>query len=311
MYNINNAITRTIVCSVLLFYSSSNNNNNRVTAFSVHSVPPLRRTPRRTTTTTTKELQQQQQQQQLTRGGALLAQSKKETNVKKVVNGKQLYLVTDEGFITKFVINMVGLTFGFACLRSIPSLRQYGTQLITNHLLTTNNVWWFGLGLASSSCCAIQLILNALSVGCAGFNTILGPIRPTLLSGTLLMQIAFWYTGTTTLFRSKLQSSLLVGILSLLPELLTIWTKVRSPASVSTTNNKEYAIALEMGKSVGCAACVTTVKGILDNIQTVVNYNVSMETGTLQLNLTNDTDLATILKTLDAGGYPMKLLDAT
>jgi copper chaperone CopZ len=32
-------------------------------------------------------------------------------------------------------------------------------------------------GLLASSCCVVQLVLNIFSIGCAGFNTILGPYR--------------------------------------------------------------------------------------------------------------------------------------
>ena len=33
-------------------------------------------------------------------------------------------------------------------------------------------------GLLSSSCCLLQILLNFLSLGCAGFNKLLGPLRP-------------------------------------------------------------------------------------------------------------------------------------
>ncbi|KAL5475889.1 hypothetical protein EMCRGX_G025766 [Ephydatia muelleri] len=37
-------------------------------------------------------------------------------------------------------------------------------------------------GLLASSCCVIQLVLNLFSFGCAGFNIVLQPYRPVLLS---------------------------------------------------------------------------------------------------------------------------------
>jgi hypothetical protein len=40
-------------------------------------------------------------------------------------------------------------------------------------------------GLLSSSCCVIQLALNAMSVGCAGFS-VLTPYRPSLIAVTAL-----------------------------------------------------------------------------------------------------------------------------
>jgi uncharacterized protein len=61
---------------------------------------------------------------------------------------------------------------------------------------------WFSAiaaGLLSSSCCAIQLFLNLLSslnlmhVGCAGFNKVLGPVRPVLRGISLLVMAKLWY----------------------------------------------------------------------------------------------------------------------
>lgn len=65
---------------------------------------------------------------------------------------------------------------------------------------------WFSAiagGLLSSSCCALQLLLNLLAslnilhVGCAGFNTVLGPARPMLRGMTLLVLAQLWYQEVT------------------------------------------------------------------------------------------------------------------
>merc|ERR1712188_357460 len=54
-------------------------------------------------------------------------------------------------------------------------------------------------GLLGSSCCILQLGLNVLSVfdivhiGCAGFNVILGPLRPYLRALTLTWLVVLWY----------------------------------------------------------------------------------------------------------------------
>ena len=48
---------------------------------------------------------------------------------------------------------------------------------------------WSLMGLLSSSCCALQLLLNLASMGCAGFNTWLGPVRPHMRALTVLVQI--------------------------------------------------------------------------------------------------------------------------
>ena len=59
-------------------------------------------------------------------------------------------------------------------------------------------------GLLSSSCCAIQLLLNMaaslniIHVGCVGFNKTLGPLRPLLRSITLLIMGKLWFNNLTT-----------------------------------------------------------------------------------------------------------------
>jgi hypothetical protein len=51
---------------------------------------------------------------------------------------------------------------------------------------------WFLMGMLSSSCCIVQLVLSALSFGCAGFNTWLGPVRPLMLAITTWLQLYSW-----------------------------------------------------------------------------------------------------------------------
>merc|ERR1712232_297412 len=93
-------------------------------------------------------------------------------------------------------------------------------------LLVANHVF---LPLLSSSCCAVQLAVNAVAVllgagaGCVGFNKVLGPIRPYLLAAMIVY--------SNVLSGSPLRAS---GILSLssryaitfLPELVYWWNEI-------------------------------------------------------------------------------------
>ena len=144
-------------------------------------------------------------------------------NIKK----KQLYLFTDDGFALQFVTQLLGLTSLLLVVVSVPRLWEAATEFyytINDWMLATAHryAWWSLLGLLSSSCCALQLLLNAMSMGCAGFNTVLGPWRPTLLAWTCLVQGGSWVvawdrpyqwmpTGTATV---------VVMSLALLPEVL-------------------------------------------------------------------------------------------
>ncbi|KAF9179657.1 hypothetical protein BGZ51_006751, partial [Haplosporangium sp. Z 767] len=88
----------------------------------------------------------------------------------------------------------------------------------------SHTIWSYAsaisLGLLSSSCCVIQLILNAFSIGCAGFS-LLTPFRPLFLSLTLLLIIYTffkhgWSSRATTL---TVTASL---ILALTPEMVSV-----------------------------------------------------------------------------------------
>jgi copper chaperone CopZ len=113
------------------------------------------------------------------------------------------------------------------------------------------------LPLLSSSCCAIQLIINALSGwGCAGFNSVLGPIRPLLLP---LFILSTW----NLLPQRPLGWTVLSSFLAFLPELVYTfnsleanqWTKQKNPS-----NNNAVTAKLQLAiPSMGCVACVNKI----------------------------------------------------
>lgn len=114
------------------------------------------------------------------------------------------------------------------------------------------------LPLLSSSCCAIQLLINALSGwGCAGFNSVLGPVRPILLS---LLLFSTW----------KLSSQRPIGwaILSLfvafLPELVHTFNLIKTTQwkkrQISFQNNDVVTAKLQLEiPGMGCVACVNKI----------------------------------------------------
>eukprot|EP00977_Amphora_coffeiformis_P015449 scaffold4511_cov171-Amphora_coffeaeformis.AAC.15 len=120
------------------------------------------------------------------------------------------------------------------------------------------------LPLAASSCCLLQLGLNVLSVGCAGWNTYLGPVRPYFL-GILL--VSSWRhrlscSWTTLLWRSTV---------ALLPEIVhgyNLWQTQRyeqQQQDVSTLTEKQYIVELEV-PTMGCVACISNIDASLRNV---------------------------------------------
>jgi hypothetical protein len=96
------------------------------------------------------------------------------------------YLVWDEGFVSKFagsaaVLAALALGASRSTTVWLHSLELESRVSLALMSLAHRMELWSVLGLLSSSCCALQLLLNLFSFGCAGFNTILGPLRPFLM----------------------------------------------------------------------------------------------------------------------------------
>ena len=154
--------------------------------------------------------------------------------------------------------------------------------------LCSQFAWWTLLGLLSSSCCAIQILLNALSFGCAGFNNVLGQIRPTFVALTIVSQFSSWYvlivySVTYQQWRVTATSTVLSLVLTLLPEMLDWQTTKREERKIRYL--KDYnTIKLQFALStLGCSSCVSTVSKVLDGIHGVVQHTVILENGTAEI----------------------------
>eukprot|EP00571_Detonula_confervacea_P007741 CAMPEP_0172326768 /NCGR_PEP_ID=MMETSP1058-20130122/57525_1 /TAXON_ID=83371 /ORGANISM="Detonula confervacea, Strain CCMP 353" /LENGTH=233 /DNA_ID=CAMNT_0013043633 /DNA_START=354 /DNA_END=1055 /DNA_ORIENTATION=- len=177
--------------------------------------------------------------------------------------------------------------------------------------------WWSILGLLSSSCCAIQIVLNALSFGCAGFNNFLGPVRPTFVALTIVAQISSWYVAYSystrrNQWRFTVMSSLLSVVLTLLPEALAWQTVKRERLRQQTPTNSEKewnhsllnedtadttvcgttTTTLQFQLStMGCSSCVSTVSKVLDGIDGAIRHTVTLEDGIAGIVLDNESSV--------------------
>ena len=206
---------------------------------------------------------------------------------------RRMYLITDDGFTLHLTINLLVLISLIAvCISYQPlhnisldiyySIKEYMLQLCSQF------AWWTLLGLLSSSCCAIQILLNALSFGCAGFNNVLGQIRPTFVALTIVSQFSSWYvlivySITYQQWRVTATSTVLSLVLTLLPEMLDWQTNKREERMIR--NLKDYStIKLQFKLStLGCSSCVSTVSKVLDGIHGVVQHTVILENGTAEI----------------------------
>ena len=155
--------------------------------------------------------------------------------------------------------------------------------------------WWSVIGLLSSSCCALQLLFNVFSLGCAGFNTWLGPLRPLMLAITVSLQASMWRVALTgrgeRLLLSAAGATALTASLSLLPELLHLHIH-RHDASVERSAAAAAAAAAAAGaemcfrvEGMGCTACSAKVQSTVEALPGVAGCSVQLEGGKAKVRL--------------------------
>lgn len=252
---------------------------------------------------------------------------------------KRKYLLTDEGFLPALLVNlfiMVTTVIGIA-------LHQSSREYVVNAYFSINekmmaianrNAWWALLGLLSSSCCALQIILNAASFGCSGVNAFLGPMRPTFVSFAILSIGISWVVAWPRPYQWK-PTALSTGLsllLTLMPEFINLRTQRRAQRRRLRELDEGKLDDLVLhpdGKrtepttlyfhlpTLGCASCVSTVSGLLDRLEIVVNHRVHFEDGVVQVEIAPDTqsnandDLLwhQISSELADAGFPAKRID--
>jgi hypothetical protein len=186
---------------------------------------------------------------------------------------KSAYLVTSPGFGREFAANMVVMGCVAALCVHIQPLYEVGEAVhgfVLEQMMhgAQRMAWWSLLGLLSSSCCALQIMLNAFSFGCAGFNTTLGPWRPTFLALTVTVQTISWCVayGRPYQWAPTAASTALSAVLTMLPEALALWTarreRLATMHAVSGSSTGQKNIQLQLN-SLGCSACVAKVSSVL------------------------------------------------
>lgn len=233
-------------------------------------------------------------------------------------------LVFENNFKFKFLKS--SLVFGIitACYTAYRALSKTGLPM-NMKATKVSMIHTIALSLLSSSCCALQLFLNFFFVGCAGLNSLLGPLRPQMFVLSLIAHSYMWsLVSSKAQFTRALISSSLSAMLTFLPEMLFIhaeWLhsrKVRNAEKLkqseqSTTDFTRYTLRVS---GIGCIACVSQIQSIIDQCSSVVNYSVSLEKGIVCLTMFKSSKDSIRKKTLDEliflfsqSGYPSSLLN--
>jgi len=155
--------------------------------------------------------------------------------------------------------------------------------------------WWSMISFLSSACCAFQLILNLFSVGCAGFNTALGPARPFFIGTAVTGQVWMWsrIEKPQEQIPQAVASTVLVVSMTFLPEFLYLLnSKAQSRAPphsaekrTKTSQEKGSHTAVEAAcrlkiEGMGCVACVNKIRQALTSQEAVAEIvQISLEHG--------------------------------
>ncbi|GMI19937.1 hypothetical protein TeGR_g812 [Tetraparma gracilis] len=215
----------------------------------------------------------------------------------------KLYLVTDPGFARSFAASF----FVILASSKLPPLQTTVSDLHEHlRLLPHSYQLYFAVSFLASSCCLLQVVLSMGSFGCAGFNTVLGPARPTLLALASFLQLIAWREAAYQPFlrRPTMVGTIITLLLSFSPEFLMLYA-ARSPTR-QVPEGVAGDFVLSLGDSMGCASCVTTVKKTIETNPGVLACNMVNNTATVYLR--KDADQEGVTRTLKAAltarGFP-------
>lgn len=233
------------------------------------------------------------------------------------------YLVYSPGFIPEFLFWLVCLGLVVHTIHSTPDFREplavvYDEFLVKIMGTAAELQLWSVIGLLSSACCAFQMILNLFSVGCAGFNTTLGPLRPFFLALCLLGQVAMWRNieRPELQMRTAYAATALAMVLSFLPEVIDFMHKVFRPPS---PEKKASATSVELAiTGMGCVACVDATTKLLNSRKDVkqVEVDLKKERGFVELTSSEDKEstdktLKDICEAMEDIGFPTTVVDGS
>ena len=166
--------------------------------------------------------------------------------------------------------------------------------------------WWAALSLLSSSCCVIQLALNILSVGCAGFNSVLGPARPFFLACALHARVLLRRAAVTSpgvdprVRQMNVYGGALAVAVAFAPEAVALVARLRRRRSGAVG---AASLTLDL-PSMGCVACVDAVSRAICGVPGVVDADVSVGSATVSVNAANDAIAAAISDAVRRAGFP-------
>ena len=206
--------------------------------------------------------------------------------------GKSYHLIWSPSFGRNFFLGII-ILFALTHMLTVPTIRSgLGGFLLPSNVgdchsnpdttgggvssTLSRSIRQLLLPLLSSSCCAVQLLINAFGIGCAGFNSVLGPLRPFFLS-LLVYSTAISYPSGGVGRVNWCRNAALSFFFALMPELLHMWNNSQSRrrqkgrATQVTTDATVY-VTVELDiPSMGCAACINKIDSTISGMSGVIS----------------------------------------
>jgi len=234
------------------------------------------------------------------RGGGALEQT-----------GKNEWLVWSPGVPARIAASYVFVAVALAVLARSPAQHAVERAAVATQEALLHGAhragWWTLLSLLSSSCCVIQLALNMLSVGCAGFNSILGPARPFFLAcalhaRVLLRRAAVAAPGVDPRVRQmNVYGGALAVAVAFAPEAVALVAKLRRRRGGDVAGAASLTLDLP---SMGCVACVDAVSRAIRSVDGVVDASVTVGAAMVSVTEANDAIAAAISDAVRKAGFP-------
>lgn len=192
------------------------------------------------------------------------------------------------GTTTLFLAHMTSRLLSWSSIAD-PSSSTAMSSLVAS--VATN----FALPMLASACCLLQLGLNLLSVGCAGFNTVLGPVRPYFISLLLYLTAVERLSKHAPMTTHWAFVTALRWAVALLPEALHLWnhreTFLPKQQPQSPSSRKLQAVVQLEIPTMGCVACVSKIDKALNKVDRVLTAKSSLADsgGQAEVQITADT----------------------
>ena len=172
-------------------------------------------------------------------------------------------------------------------------------------------------GLLSSSCCLLQILLNALSwfnvlhMGCAGFNKLLGPPRPYLRAATFGWLGLCWYNTPSRRRGKMLRATLVTMLLMFLPEILQTWDYshpiIRRSLTTMPSTKERWIERPFIVHNMGCEGCESAVQNLLESSPDIEMAQVDWKSGKVSIfgEAVESLDVDALGKLLQHHGYDL------